>query len=96
MDTNAPLPESIAFEVRRIIAETLKAPIDAVGLDDTLDDTRLGVDSLSLIKLNVVLEERFDITIPDFVATDVAPPKSVREVVELVAARVAARKGGVS
>lgn len=96
MDTHAPLSESIAFEVRRIIAETLKAPLESVGLDDTLDEARLGVDSLALIKLNVVLEERFDITIPDFVTTEVAPPKSVRDVVVLVASRVSAQRGGVS
>ena len=89
-------PEEITLEVRRVIAETLRAPLDAVDLDATLDEARLGVDTRSLVKLNVVLEERFDVTIPDFVSTDVVPPRSVREVVALVADRVAARRGGAS
>lgn len=96
MDTHSPVSESITFEVRRIIAETLRTPIESVGLDATLDESRLGVDSLALIKLNVVLEERFDITIPDFVATEAAAPRSVRDVVAIVASRVAARRGGAS
>lgn len=96
MDTDAALPETIALEVRRIIAEAVKAPVEAVGMDDTLDEARLRVDSLALIKLNVVLEERFDITIPDFVATEGGAPRSVRDVVAIVAARLAARPGAAS
>jgi acyl carrier protein len=96
VDIHSPQSESIAFEVRRIIAETLRAPVESIGLDLSLDDARLGVDSLALIKLNVVLEERFDITIPDFVAAEEAAPQKVRDVVAIVASRVAARRGGVS
>jgi acyl carrier protein len=96
VDAHSPVSESITFEARRIIAETLRAPIESVGLDATLDESRLGVDSLALIKLNVVLEERFDITIPDFVATEATAPRSVRDVVAIVASRVAARRGGAS
>lgn len=84
------------IEVRRIIAEAAKTPVEAVSLDDTLDEARLGIDSLALIKLNVLLEERFDITIPDFVATEIGAPWSVRHLAELVAARVQARPGGAS
>lgn len=95
MDTHPPA-ESIALEVRRVIAETLRAPIESIGLDDALDESRLGVDSLSLIKLNVLLEERFDITLPDFAAAEVEVPRRVRDVIQIVASRVAARRGGVS
>jgi acyl carrier protein len=88
--------ESIALEVRRVIAETLRTPIESIGLDETLDESRLGVDSLSLIKLNVLLEERFEITLPDFVATEAAPPRTVRDVVAIVSGCVASRRGGAS
>lgn len=96
MDAQSPVSETITFEVRRIIAETLRAPIESVKLDETLDESRLGVDSLALIKLNVVLEERFDITIPDFVATEAGAPRTVNDVVAIVKSRVAARAGGAS
>lgn len=96
MDTHPAVSESIALEVRRIIAETLHAPIESIGMDDSLDESRLGVDSLALIKLNVVLEERFDITLPDFVATEAAPPRTVQDVVAIVSGCVASRRGGAS
>lgn len=96
MDTHPAVSESIALEVRRILAETLHAPIESIGMDDSLDESRLGVDSLALIKLNVVLEERFDITLPDFVATEAAPPRTVQDVVSIVSGCVAARRGGAS
>jgi acyl carrier protein len=84
--------ESIDTRVRRVIAEALRVPLDRVGLDATLEQEGLGVDSLGLIKINVLLEERFDITIPDFTEIEGATPRTVREVVELVAGRV----GGAS
>lgn len=96
MDTTVPSRETVAFEVRRIIAETIHMPVDAIDLADTLDEPRLGVDSLSLIKLNVVLEERFDITIPDFVTPEVVVTRSVADVVALVIAGLDAREGGAS
>ncbi len=67
-----------------------------MGLDATLELDGLGVDSLGLIKINVLLEERFDITLPDFTAIEAAPPRTVREVVDLVAGRLGAPAGGAS
>jgi acyl carrier protein len=95
MDTH-PHADPIALEVRRILADTLRTPIEAIGLEDALDASRLGVDSLALIKLNVLLEERFDITLPDFAAAEADVPRTVRDVVAIVASRVAARRGGAS
>lgn len=95
MDTHPPA-DSIALEVRRIIADTLRAPVEAVGVGDALDDSRLGVDSLSLIKLNVLIEERFDITLPDLASGDAHGPRTVGDVVAIVESLVAARIGGAS
>lgn len=96
MDKLASSVEPIDVRVRRIIAEALRIPLDDVGLDQTLELDGLGVDSLGLIKINVLLEERFDIVLPDFTAIEAAPPRTVREVVELVAGRVDAASGGAS
>jgi acyl carrier protein len=91
METVVHGAEPIEILVRRVIADALRVPLDRVGLDEALEHEGLGIDSLGLIKINVLLEERFDITIPDFTAQEGAP-RTVREVVTLVAARV----GGAS
>ena len=96
MDKLASSVETIEVAVRRIIAEALRVPLDRVGLDETLELEGLGVDSLGLIKINVLLEERFDITIPDFTSIEATPPRTVREVVDLVAGRVGETSGGAS
>lgn len=96
MTTEITDPESIAIEVRRIIATTLRLPIDQVALDARLDEARLGIDSLGLIKLNVALEEAFDITLPDFTTPEEPSIRSVADVAALVASKVSAQaKGGV-
>lgn len=93
--TSSPLsPDAVAVEVRRLIAHNLHVPLDEVTLDKRLDAAGLGVDSLGLIKLNVAIEERFDIAIPDFIADDPSQIRSVGDVVALVAGCVA--KAGVS
>jgi acyl carrier protein len=89
MNISTPPPDALAIEVRRLIAHSLHVPLDEVTLDRRLDAAGLGVDSLGLIKLNVAIEERFDIAIPDFVAEDPSLVRSVRDVVELVRGCVA-------
>jgi acyl carrier protein len=87
-------PNAIAVEVRRIIATTLRLPIDEVALDARLDEARLGIDSLGLIKLNVALEEAFDITLPDFTTPEEPSIRSVADVAALVASRVSVQANG--
>ncbi|MEZ4301011.1 MAG: acyl carrier protein [Polyangiaceae bacterium] len=89
-----PVSEDLSREVRRIIAQTVGVPVGQVTMELRLDAGGLGIDSLGLIKLNVSIEERFNIAIPDSVADDPSQLKSVRDVVELVGACVA--RGGVS
>ena len=79
--------DEIVRKVQRTIADTLRIDVAHVGLDVPLDEERLGLDSLRLIKLNVALEEAFDITLPDFTAMESGGVRTVRDVVELVAAR---------
>lgn len=54
--------ESIADEVRQVIARALKIPIERLTPRTTLQD--LGIESLDLIEIIFALEEKFDINIP--------------------------------
>jgi acyl carrier protein len=54
--------DSIADEVRQIIAKALKIPIEHLTPQSTLQG--LGVESLDLIEIIFALEEKFDINIP--------------------------------
>lgn len=80
--------DEIARKVRRTIADTLRIDVERVPLDARLDEERLGIDSLRLIKLSVALEETFDIAMPDFFAEGGAGVRSVQDVVDLITARV--------
>ncbi|MDI1481059.1 acyl carrier protein [Polyangium sp. y55x31] len=94
MATNLSIPDAIVNDVRRIIAETLRLPVEQVALDARLDEARLGIDSLGLIKLNVALEEAFDITLPDFTMPEQPHIRSVGDVAALVAEKVSAQANG--
>ncbi|MDI1449490.1 acyl carrier protein [Polyangium sp. 6x1] len=94
MSTELSIPEAIANDVRRIIAETLRLPVEQVALDTRLDEARLGIDSLGLIKLNVALEEAFDITLPDFTTPEQPHIRVVADVAALVADKVSAQANG--
>jgi acyl carrier protein len=83
--------EDITLKVRRTIADTLRIRVEDVGIDARLDEEQLALDSLRLIKINVALEEEFDITLPDFAPlTPAKQPeiRSVRDVIELVSSKV--------
>lgn len=49
-------------DVRSIIAQSLKIPIERLTPDTRLDD--LGAESLDVIEIVFALEEKFDISIP--------------------------------
>jgi acyl carrier protein len=87
--------QQINLTVRQLIAESVRRPLEEVPLDALLDDSGLALDSLSLITLNVALEEKYDITLPDFISDEARAVRSVRDVAALVASRVAhcAREG---
>jgi acyl carrier protein len=87
MDARRTTFEAIAPKVRQLIAESLSRPIEDVALDVRLDSPELALDSLAFIKLNVILEETFDVTMPDFMPEQ-APLLSVRDVVAAIAAQV--------
>jgi len=53
---------AIVDEVRQIISQTLKVPIERLTPDTRLDD--IGAESLDVIEIVFELEEKFGISIP--------------------------------
>ena len=53
---------AIIDDVRSIVAQSLKIPIEQLTPDKHLDE--LGAESLDVIEIVFALEEKFDITIP--------------------------------
>jgi acyl carrier protein len=49
-------------DVRSIIAQSLKLPVERLSADTRLDE--LGAESLDVIEIVFALEEKFDISIP--------------------------------
>jgi acyl carrier protein len=60
----------IIEEVKAVIANSLKIPVDRLTPDARLEE--LGAESLDVIEIVFALEEKFDITIP----VDAAPKKA--------------------
>ncbi len=56
------LPMAIVDEVRQIIAQTLRVPVEQLTPDTRLDD--IGAESLDVIEIVFELEEKFGISIP--------------------------------
>jgi acyl carrier protein len=70
----------IEEEVRRIISERLKVPESKVVPEASLIED-LGADSLDLVEMAMVLEERFKVQIPD---SELEGVKTVGDVVECI------------
>jgi acyl carrier protein len=76
---------SIAAVVRSVIAEQLHRPAADIPLDAKLEN-QLEIDSLAMIEINVSLEERFGIPMPDL-AVDHGV-ETVRELARFIASRL--------
>ncbi len=64
-EASAPRDEaSIAAVIRSVIAEHLRRPVADVPLDAKLE-SQLEIDSMAMIEINVSLEERFGVAMPD-------------------------------
>ena len=57
-------PEQIREQLAEIVNEVAGVPADQVQLDKSFVDD-LDVDSLSMVEIAVVAEERFEVRIPD-------------------------------
>ena len=88
------MSDSVADQVRAIIAEQAVLELEDVSLDSTLED--LGIDSLGLVESIFAIEEAFDISVP-FNANDPTESdfdiSSVGSIIEAVRQLVAEQKG---
>jgi acyl carrier protein len=82
-----PDEESVVAIVRSVIAEHLHRPVADVELDAKLEN-QLEIDSMAMIEINVSLEERFGIPMPDM-AIDHGVA-TVRELGRFIAVRLPA------
>jgi acyl carrier protein len=84
------MSDELAEKVMAAIAITKRIPRDRVKEDSTLED--LGLDSLDQLNLLFVLENDFNISIPDEQAKSI---RSVREMIEGVR-QLTAKSSGAS
>jgi acyl carrier protein len=75
--------DEVARTVRAIVAEKLKRPADEVPWDADLE-SELGIDSLVMIEINVLLEERFHLTMPEVTAPSEIQVGTVRDLAGFV------------
>ena len=78
----------VANEIVKIIAEKIGNGHGALKLSDKLDT--LGLDSLQVVELTFVIEEKFDVEIP-FNANFDIEAKTVADLIQTVEGLVAAR-----
>jgi len=78
----------VAAEIMQIIGSKTGSGYGVVGLTDQLDE--LGLDSLSVVELTFVIEEKFDVEIP-FNANFDIKAKTVGDLIKTVEALVAAK-----
>jgi len=69
--------EELAQHVIKAIAEVKEIPEDTIKLDSTFEE--LGVDSLDAMEMLFLMEDQFDVNMPD---TAVRAMRNVRQVVE--------------
>jgi acyl carrier protein len=84
--------EEIGREVRNIIAGALKRPVEQVPLTASLE-SGLGIDSMSMIEINIALEERFRFAMPDMASPADANLRTVEDLARFVAAQLTQQKG---
>lgn len=78
--------EEVAAIVRGVIAHHLKVRPEEVPLESKLE-SELEIDSMAMIEINVSLEERFRVAMPDMaVATSVS---TVRDLARFIHAKLA-------
>ena len=82
-------PEAILLHLKKIIVTEMGLTDDEIHLDDHfLND--LGVDSLSLIDLLMLIEDEFEIEIPD---TDAEGIATVRDAVDYIREHASGKTG---
>jgi acyl carrier protein len=79
--------EEVTWAVRAIVAEALRTTAEEVPWGADLEG-ELGVDSMAMIEINVLLEERFHLTLPEVTAPGELRVRTVNDLAAFVAARL--------
>ncbi len=80
----------VPARVRAIVAETVRRPVDQVGLDAKLE-SGLGIDSMAMIDIGVSIEEEFEIALPPNLADEVKV-ETLGDLVRVVEQQLAAQR----
>lgn len=80
----------VAQEIVKIIADKTSNGYDVLKLSDPLDE--LGLDSLEVVELTFVIEEKFNVEIPFNASYDIKA-KTIGDLIQTVEALVAAKMG---
>jgi acyl carrier protein len=78
--------ETVTLTLRTLLAERFHRAVEEVTPDTDLA-ADLGVDSMDLIDVNISLEERFHLSMPDFATPEEVHVRTVRDLAALVSAR---------
>jgi acyl carrier protein len=78
----------ISRAVQSVLAEKLHRPVDEITPDADLEKD-LNVDSMSMIQVNIALEEQFQIEMPEFVEPEEIQVHTVSDLADFVEAKVA-------
>jgi acyl carrier protein len=82
--------EDVLVIVRTVLSDRCHRPVDDIRPDSTLLDD-LGIDSMDMIEINIALEERLPLTMPDCATPDEVDVRTVKDLAGLVAARLTAQ-----
>lgn len=82
----------VCHAIQTVLADRLHRPVDEITPRADLEKD-LNVDSLSMIQVNIALEEQFQITMPEFVEWDGSDLRTVSDLAELVKAQIEKRSG---
>jgi acyl carrier protein len=88
--------EDVLLVVRTVLSDRCHRPLDDIRPDSALLED-LGVDSMDMIEINIALEERLPLTMPDCATPDEVDVRTVKDLAGLVGGRLtaqpAARRG---
>jgi acyl carrier protein len=83
--------EEMLRVVRTVLAEKFHRPLEKITSETQLEE-ELGMDSLTMIEVNIALEERLPLSMPDMAAPSDINVRTVRDLAAFLAARLAKQR----
>lgn len=84
MDIKSNIMEDIKKLVFTIISDSINGTINPDNLNEEMNLTELGINSMTLISILFEMESSLDIEIADFLE-DMDPPETIKGLIQLVA-----------